>query len=83
MEPMQPLSGLLDLEPTASQEALRRIVDVFQDGYRAAADLRQSAFGLTPVQLKSELEAIEQTMLTQISRICDDYQIRELAVPRH
>jgi len=83
MEPVQPLSGLLDLEPSPSQEALGLIVEVFQDGYRAAADLRRSAFGLTPIQLKSQLEAIEQTMLTQISRICDDYQIRELAVPRH
>jgi len=83
MEPMQPMSGVLDRETTPSQEALALIVEVFQDGYRAAADLRRTAFGLTPVQLKSELEAIEQTMLNQISRICDDYQIRELAVPRN
>lgn len=83
MERLQHPTGLLEPDTTPSQEALRLIVEVFQDGYRAAADLRRTAYGLTPRELQSELQAIEQTMLTQISRICDNYEIQELSVPRH
>jgi hypothetical protein len=83
MEPMQRSVGVLDGDATPSQEALRLIVEVFQDGYRAAADLRRTARALTPGQLQVELQAIEQGMLSQISRICDNYQIQELAVARN
>jgi len=83
MERLQHSTGMLDLDPTPSQEALRLIVEVFQSGYEAAADLRRTAYGLTPGELQSELQAIEQTMLTQISRICDNYEIQELSATRH
>jgi len=76
-------AGVLDPEPTASQEALRLIVEVFRDGHEAAAGLRETAARLTPGQLRSELETIEQTMLSQICMICDQYQIQEMRVQRN
>jgi hypothetical protein len=62
--------GISDAEPTARREALRQIVEVFRNGQLAAADLRHRVDGLTVRQLESELEAIESTMLSQISSIC-------------
>jgi hypothetical protein len=64
-------NGLPEIEPTPSREALRLIVEVFRDGHRAASDLRGSAARLTPGQLQVELEAIEESMLAQISQICE------------
>ncbi|MFN3650317.1 MAG: hypothetical protein ACK47B_12140 [Armatimonadota bacterium] len=73
----------LNKELTPCQDALERIVEVFQDGYQAAANLRSSAENLTPIELRGELEAIEQRMLSQISSICVTYEIREASPTRH
>jgi len=83
MDSLQHSAGLLEAPPTPSQEALSLIAEVFQDGYRQAADLRRTALALTPGQLQMELQAIEQTMLSQIRRICDNYEIQELRIPRN
>ena len=83
MDSFQQAAALVDAQPTSSQEALGLIVEVFRDGYRAAADLRRSALGLTPRELQMELTAIEETMLSKISSICENYQLQELGAPRH
>jgi len=70
-------SRLLDLETTHSGEALSLIVEVFRDGHQAAADLRDTAGSLSPRELEVELKAIEQNMLSRISRICDRYQLQQ------
>lgn len=62
--------GISEAEPTPRREALRQIMEVFHDGQLAAAGLRDRLDGMTPRQLQSELEAIEATMLSQISSIC-------------
>jgi len=72
-----------DAGATPSQEALRLIVEVFRDGCDAAADLRRTARDLTPTQLESRLETIEHGMLSQISRICDTYQLQRPGVHRN
>jgi hypothetical protein len=74
---------MLDVESTASREALRLIVEVFRDGHRAATDLRDTAEGLTPIQLARELEAIERGMLHEIARICDTYDAHSAQAPRN
>jgi hypothetical protein len=74
---------LLDVEATPRREALRLIIEVFRDGHRAAEDLRGTAQELTVAQLESELEAIEEKMLSQISLICDTYQFQEPSAPRN
>ncbi len=76
-------SSLLDLKPTASREALRLIIDVFKDGHAAAADLRRTVDRLSAVELELELEAIEDTMLSQIASICGAYQMQEPDTPRN
>lgn len=83
MEPRSILAGLTESEATPSQEALRLIVEVFRDGCDAAANLRHTAYEMTPSQLEVQLEAIERKMLTQISRICDTYQLQQPGVHRH
>lgn len=74
---------LLDMDATPRREALRLIIEVFRDGHRAAEDLRGTADGLTAHQLEVELEAIEERMLSQISLICDTYQLQDPMAPRH
>ncbi len=74
---------VLDMEATPRREALRLIVEVFRDGHRAAEDLRSTAQSLTATQLESELEAIEEKMLSQISLICDTYQLQQPTSPRN
>lgn len=69
--------------PGASQEALRQIVEVFRSGHQAAIDLRDGSASMGPAQLELELEAIEQRMLSQISGICDRYQLEETLIPRN
>ncbi len=64
-----------EIEPTPSREALRLIVEVLQDGHRAAVNLRRTAALLTPFQLQSELESIELRMVSQIAVICDRYRL--------
>lgn len=61
-------------EPTPRREALRLIVEVFRNGQQAAADLREHVDGLTPSELEKELESIEASMLSQISRICSVFE---------
>ncbi|MGV3719802.1 MAG: hypothetical protein ACO1SX_02740 [Actinomycetota bacterium] len=70
MELPQYPSGISEVEPTPRREALRQIIEVFHNGQLAAADLRDRLDGMTPRQLQSEIEAIEATMLSQISSIC-------------
>ena len=74
---------LLDIEATPRREALRLIIEVFRDGHQAAEDLRTTADALTAVELESELEAIEERMISQISLICDTYQIQDPSAPRN
>lgn len=74
---------LLDGEAAPRREALRLIIEVFRDGHRAAEDLRSTAAALTAQQLENELEAIEERMLSQISLICDMYQLQEPSAPRN
>jgi len=74
---------LLDMEDTPRREALRLIVEVFRDGHRAAEDLRGTAEQLTAIQLESELEEIEERMISQISLICDTYQLQDHTAPRN
>lgn len=61
-------------ELTPRREALRLIIEVFRNGQQAAAELRERVDGLTPGQLESELESIEVSMLSQISRICNVFE---------
>ena len=72
MELPQSPYGPRSPEPTPRREALRLIVEVFRNGQRAAADLRERVDldGMTPHQLEMELAAIETSMLAQISSIC-------------
>jgi len=67
--------------PSPSATAIQQIVAVFEGGYRAAAQLRRHADALSPRQLEIELAAIEQSMLRQISTICEDYQLGSLPLP--
>jgi hypothetical protein len=66
--------GRMAPEPTPRREALRLIIEVFRNGQQAAADLRDRVDGLTPSQLEKELEGIEASMLSQISRICNVFE---------
>jgi hypothetical protein len=74
---------LLDMEATPRREALRLIVEVFRDGHRAAEDLRGTAEEMTALQLESELEEIEERMISRISLICDTYQLQDHTAPRN
>ena len=67
--------------PSPTATAIQQIVDVFEGGYRAAAQLRRDAEALSPRQLQSELAAIEQSMLRQITSICEDYKLGSPALP--
>jgi hypothetical protein len=83
MELTEPATQVPEQNAKPPQEALRLIVEVFHDGYRAAADLRSTATRLTPGQLQLELEAIEEIMLSQISMICETYHVQETLLPRN
>lgn len=74
---------LLDMDATPRREALRLIVEVFRDGQQAAEDLRSCAHDLTARQLETELEAIEERMLSQISLICDNYHLQDRPAARN
>lgn len=74
MESLGPSEGRSAPEPTPRREALRLIIEVFRNGQQAAADLRERVDGLTPGQLEKELESIEISMLSQISRICNVFE---------
>lgn len=73
----------LNLEATPRREALRLIVEVFRDGHQAAEDLRSCAQELTPHQLETQLQAIEERMISQIAVICDSYEHREHPAARN
>ena len=68
---------------TTSAEALRMIIEVFLDAGRAAADLRQQSCGLSPGELETEIGALEHGMLTEITRICSEYELKTLQHQRH
>jgi len=72
-----------ELEPTDAQEALKLIVEVFRDGRRSAANLRQRAAGMSPAELKGELDDVEAAMLSRISTICVNYQVKTTRITRH
>lgn len=74
MDTPGPPEGRSAPEPTPRREALRLIIEVFRNGQQAAADLRERVDGLTPGQLEKELENIEISMLSQISRICEVFE---------
>jgi len=65
------ISGILELTPSATGDAIRQIVQVFEDGCHAAAALRRTAEDLSAPELRSELNTIEMRMLRQIARICE------------
>jgi hypothetical protein len=64
---------MMDLPPTASGDAIRQIVQVFEDGCRAAAALRRTAEDLSAREIRSELDSIELRMMRQIATICERY----------
>ena len=72
-----------DLMPLASHDAIRDIVQVFQDGYRAVSALRRTATDLTAMEIESEIYAIELRMLSQISTICDDCLAEIRSIPKN
>ena len=67
------LSGILELTPSLSGDAIRQIVQVFEDGCLAAAALRRTADDLSAPELRTELNSIELRMLRQITMICERY----------
>lgn len=83
MEATQMADLMEELEPTDAQEALKLIVEVFRDGRRSAANLRRRAGGMSPSELKGELDDIEEAMLTHISTICANYQVKTMRITRH
>lgn len=83
MEATQLADLMEGLEPTEAQEALKLIVEVFRDGRRSAANLRHRAGGMSPTELKGELDDIEEAMLSRISNICVNYQVKSMQVTRH
>jgi len=74
------IAGILEPTTSPSGDAIRQIVQVFEDGCRAAAALRHTADDLTAPELRSELNSIERGMLRQIATICERYN-RAAAVP--
>ena len=83
MEATQLADLMEELEPTEAQEALKLIVEVFRDGRCSAANLRRKANGMSPSELKGELDNIEEAMLSRISNICVNYQVKAMRVTRH
>ncbi len=83
MEATQLADLVQDLEPTAAQEALKLIVEVFRDGRVAAANLRGRAGAMSPSELKGELEGIERSMLSEIAAICMNYEVQSLRATRN
>jgi hypothetical protein len=67
------ISGILELTPSPSGDAIQQIVQVFEDGCRAAAALRHTVDDLSAPELRSELNSIERGMLRQIATICERY----------
>lgn len=80
--PLEP-TGLLDLNPTRSREALRRIIEVLRDGHQSAVELRESARELTATEVELQLEAIEDRMIEQITEICGSYHALDESPLRH
>jgi hypothetical protein len=72
---------MMELTPTASGDAIRQIVQVFEDGCRAAAALRRTAEDLSAKELRSQLDGIELRMMRQITTICERYT-RDDAAPQ-
>ena len=64
---------MMELTPTPSGDAIRQIVQVFEDGCRAAAALRRTAEDLSANELRSQLDGIELRMMRQIAMICERY----------
>jgi len=64
---------MMELTPTPSGDAIRQIVQVFEDGCRAAAALRRTAEDLSANELRSQLDGIELRMMRQITTICERY----------
>jgi hypothetical protein len=57
--------------PTStSGEAIRQIVQVFEDGCQAAAALRRTAESMSAPEIESRLNHIERRMMWEISTIC-------------
>jgi len=67
------MTGTLHPTPTPSGDAIRQIVQVFEDGCRAAAALRRTADDLSSSELETELNSIELRMVHQISSICERF----------
>ena len=72
-----------DVEPSASHDAIREIVQVFKDGYTAVKALRRTANGLSPSEVESQISAIELRMVSEISMICDGCLLQLSGAPRH
>src|SRR5262245_28186176 len=70
---------MMDLPPSASGDAIRQIVQVFEDGCRAAAALRRTAEDLSAKEIRSELDSIELRMMRQIATICERYTREDAA----
>jgi hypothetical protein len=81
MDPLSPTREVVEPDSTPTQEALRLIVEVFEEGYRAAASLRENASHYSLTELRTELEGIEERMLTEIARICTQHEIPQPLVP--
>jgi hypothetical protein len=64
---------LLCPTPSPSGEAIREIVQVFEDGCRAAAALRRTASSRTANEIESALNNIELRMMWEIATICQRY----------
>ena len=64
---------LLGPTPSPSGEAIREIVQVFEDGCRAAAALRRTVDGRTANEIESALNSIELRMMWEIATICQRY----------
>src|SRR5262245_55450470 len=68
------ITQVLGLRPSPSADAIRQIVQVFEDGCRQAAALRRTAEELSPTEIQSKLDSIELRMLGQISTICERFE---------
>jgi hypothetical protein len=59
-----------DAGQSSSRDAIREIVQVFKDGCSAVHALRRTAEHMSASEVETEIHAIEQRMLSQISSIC-------------
>jgi hypothetical protein len=67
------ITRILELAPSPSGDAIRQIVQVFEDGCRAAAALRRTADDLSAIEIQTKLNSIEHRMMRQIATICERF----------